>query len=122
MAYGVDCTFQYGSWLSERRVSRGADWTAPCRLGVPLADGEESRTGESGSRSPRQRYFAAVAKRLNALDPHLHRMLYCYLRALRLRNEEFWEDSVTSLDATVRIAAELVRNRLGNVTENPMRR
>ena len=73
----------------------------------------------SGNRSPRQRYFAAVAKQLNSLDPYVHRMLYCYLRALRLRNEEFWEDSVTPLDAAVRIAAELVRNRLGNVTGNP---
>ncbi|MBV9193884.1 MAG: hypothetical protein JO168_07030 [Solirubrobacterales bacterium] len=118
MAYGVDCTFQYGSWISELLVARAAPWAGPSGDTTRVIEPCQSRAIDSRNGSPRRRYCAAIAGGLNALDPHLHRMLYCYVRALRLLNEGFWEDSVSSLDAAVRIATDLVRDRMRNPAGN----
>jgi hypothetical protein len=112
MAYAVDCTFQYGSWRNEFVAPRGGAWGRPLHAwSSDRADSAVLDFRPVARTSPRQRYFTTVATQLNALDPHLHRILYCYVRALRLRNEEFWEDCVSSLDAAVRIAADLVATR-----------
>jgi hypothetical protein len=65
----------------------------------------------SSAESSRQRCCRTYIDSLNTLDPHLHRILYSYLRALRLRNGEFWADAVISLDSAVDVAEQMVRAR-----------
>lgn len=112
LAYEVDCTFQFGSWSREMLV--GAEpYLQPTfgasaeRVARDVAVVPVRRWRESS----RQRYCHTLIDSLNTLDPHIHRILYLYLRALRLRNGEFWEDAVISLDSAVDVAEQLVRER-----------
>lgn len=112
LTYAIDSTFQYGSWGREALI--GPEPYLPTTFGALT----EIVTRElniqalaSSSVSSKQRLCRMFIDSLNTLDPQIHRMLHFYLRALRLRNGEFWEDAVISLDSVVDVVMQLVRER-----------
>lgn len=49
---------------------------------------------------------------LNGLDPWIHRVLFQYVRAVRLLNAGFWEDGINALDSVIDVASQFPRDRL----------
>lgn len=112
IVYAVDSTFQFGTWSGESTV--GPEPYLPPTFGAcleRLSHDVDVLTLRKESASSRQRYCCTLINSLNTLDPHIHRMLYLYLRALRLRNGEFAEDTIISLDSVVDVAEQLVQDR-----------
>jgi hypothetical protein len=113
LVYEVDSTFQFGSWLQELTI--GPEPYLPPTFGVCVERVSRDRNALPWHNRPtsrRQRYFDTLVDSLNTLDPHIHRMLYLYLRALRLWNGEFAADAIISLDSAVDVAEQLVKDRL----------
>jgi hypothetical protein len=49
----------------------------------------------------------------NTLDPFVHRAVFQFWRATALREQQFWEESVTALDRTVSVVAQFLKQRIG---------
>lgn len=60
----------------------------------------------------RQHQLEVWIRAINALDPFVHRAMFQYVRALRLRQRHFEEDCVVALDGAANAACQLVRDRL----------
>ena len=120
LAYGTDCTFQFSSESMEQTTGPDpylpSTFTECAELFSRRMNTEVMRRSSENSR---QRYCRTLIQYLNALDPQIHRMLYLYVRALRLRNAEFWEDAIISLDSVVEVAMKLVRERAKAASDHP---
>lgn len=112
LAYATDCTFQYGSHSREVLIGPAPYLPSTFAECIELVSRDLDVVAlPRFPESSRQRYCRTLINCLNALDPQIHRILYLYLRALRLRNGDFWEDAIVSLDSAVDVAANLVRER-----------
>ncbi len=56
--------------------------------------------------------FESWAKKLNCLDPFVHRAVYQFWRATKLMEAEFFEESITPLDSCVSVIAEFIKKKL----------
>ena len=70
--------------------------------------------------SHRQRLFIELYKRVNGLDPFVHRLLFNYIRALELYHSDFFEETITSLDKSINVVEQYLKIRL-NMNEANMR-
>jgi len=60
----------------------------------------------------RNRQFLQWNKVLNALDPYMNRMIFNYIKAMKLDQSNFSEEAVLSLNKTVDIAMQFITERL----------
>jgi hypothetical protein len=80
-------------------------------LGRRRARGSAMRT--------RSRHFAAWARILNCLDPHVHRAVFQFVRAIKLMQAGFPEESIMSVDGLASVACQLVIDRRGTTIAKP---
>mgnify|MGYP001019909425 CR=1 FL=1 len=108
LTYRVPLEFRYADKMSmARRVRNGRLTREAVAQSFHLEQKAESRV------SSRDRLASQWGSLLNCLQPHLHRMVYQYLRALKLEENGHLEESVTALDGVVTVALQFAREALG---------
>ncbi|CAH1386821.1 hypothetical protein [Candidatus Nitrotoga sp. M5] len=63
--------------------------------------------------STNQKHFLKIYNMANGLDPFIHRMLFNYLRSLKLYKHDFFEETITSLDKSINVVEQYIKQRLG---------
>jgi hypothetical protein len=81
---------------------------------------EENYPKPNANRKSRNRQLESWMKVANCLDPHIHRAVYQFWRAVALHDAGFFEDSFSSLDGVVAVGAEALHLWLG-LKEQPTR-
>lgn len=109
LTYRVGCDDRYME-THERVVTAGDSMNASIAI---------DRTLPGGSANNRTRILSYWLANVNALDPWVHRAAFHYVRAMRLFNDDYWEDGVTALDACIDVASQFVRDRLGMRSSTP---
>ena len=63
--------------------------------------------------SSAERRCRAWAASMNGADPFVHRAVYQLIRALQLRDADFYEESIVALDGVTSVVAQFMQHRLG---------
>lgn len=113
LTYGRACDFRHGDQMWELLIGPDRGGAATFDAAVDKLMRESHLRARQPRSTRKLREFQAWVSRLNVLDPYVHRMLYQYIRAVRLRTDDSYEDALTSLDSVVEVAAQFVRDRLG---------
>src|SRR3954471_19622879 len=66
----------------------------------------------SEGRGRRSRVLQGWIRELNCLDPFIHRMVFQYVRALFLFEDDYWEEGITALDGAVDVGLQFWAERL----------
>ncbi len=107
MVYRQPLDFRFGDFRKIRvEPTFSRRWTGVAqKLGLPV--------GTLGRHHGRRRAVAVLAAHLNCLQPHVHRMVFQYLRALKLKADGYDEEFITALDGAVSVALQFARDVLG---------
>lgn len=54
---------------------------------------------------------------INGLDPYIQRAVFYYLRAIRLRDQGFFEEAITKLDIVAEVCLSLITDRIDHVVK-----
>ncbi|HOO57635.1 MAG TPA: hypothetical protein PLN69_12495 [bacterium] len=63
--------------------------------------------------SKNERLLTQLFNNMNALDPFINRIVFCYVRALKLDELGFAEEAITALDSVIDVAESFLCERIG---------
>jgi hypothetical protein len=103
LTYRLGCDVRYME-MKERTVPVGEAMTPYLASSALLTQGLRANS--------RSRMLSFWLAQVNALDPWVHRMSFHYVRAMRLFNDNYWEEGITALDSAISVASQFVRDRM----------
>lgn len=113
LTYHQACDFR-GDW--SREVELTMDDSSSCRLSELRKDA--TRHQKKICRG-KERELTTWCKILNSLDPFMNRILFNYIRAVDLFENNFCEEAIVALDNAVCVASQFAQERLTCLGKNP---